>query len=574
MQITNSEIPVATISVIVLPITGWSINTCQVNLASSRCALLLVLSVFVVPVFSQDWVYTTRPGDNLWNLSKNYLKHVSYWIRLQELNQISDPYRILPGTRIRMPIAWLRQQPAPAKTLKVRGTVTLIPSAGTGPVPLTVANLLVVGDKIVTSSESSATLMFANGSRLLIQEQTELVMDTLSAYGKTGMVDTRIRLQSGRVESNVLPNQGPASRYHIITPGAVAAVRGTDFRVGTDQVNKVSRSEVLRGTVAVKAAGITRNVEAGFGTLVEAGKPPAEPVELLQPPDLSHLPEVTRRLLLMFEWSPVNDAVTYRIQVFANKRLERLLHDKVINQPRLQWDAPPDGDYLFRVRAIDTLGLEGMNADHEFRIDARPVAPTLLLPLKGAAMHGQAPQFWWSIPEKVSGFHFQLARDSAFQDLVANAEEIRDSRLQLGQELAPGTYYWRLASRSEDGEVSAFGDAQQFRILAVPAAISTEGAEIGEAQLNFSWAPAADAVHYEFQLADDNEFKDLIMDKKVNDTGLSIDPLKSGTYYFRVRGISGEGVTGPYSPVNRIEVPPATDWALLLLPLLPLLMLL
>ena len=62
------------------------------------------------------------------------------------------------------------------------------------------------------------------------------------------------------------------------------------------------------------------------------------------------------------------------------------------------------------------------------------------------------------------------------------------------------------------------------------------------------------------------------MDQVTEDTSLVMDRPKSGNYYFRVRGVSAEGVPGPYSTVNKVEVPSDRWWPVLLL-LLPLILL-
>ncbi len=69
-------------------------------------------------------------------------------------------------------------------------------------------------------------------------------MDSLGSFDASGMVDTSVRLKKGRVENRVAP-QKPDSRYRIITPAAVAAVRGTEFRVGGDEIVSLPREQFM-----------------------------------------------------------------------------------------------------------------------------------------------------------------------------------------------------------------------------------------------------------------------------------------------------------------------------------------
>lgn len=520
----------------------------------------------------QEWIYTARPGDNLWALSKQYLKRVTYWQELQALNNIQNPRQIPPGTRIRVPIEWLRKQPAQARAIDVRGQVERIPARETQSEALQPGASLRIGDRIRTYADSSVTLEFADGSRLLVHDESELALDTMSAYGDTGMVDTRVRLRGGRGESEVLPAQGPATRYQITTPAAVAAVRGTSFRVSVDAPSGTSRSEALDGEIAVQGGGLTRVVPAGFGVLTEAGRTPSPPKELLAPPDRAQLPRLIERLVLSFEWPAVTEATAYRAQVFAATSFDNFLLNKVVEEPRVEWNALPDADYVLRLRAIDELGLEGLNGDHRFTINARPEPPALFEPVAGALLYDEPPNFWWSIPEDVVAFHLQVATDSEFNNIALELPEHGQSRYRP-DELAPGDYFWRLASEDDRGEKGPFGDAVAFRILAVPEPPATEAPDIESKQLRFSWPPVADAVRYQFQLARDEEFSDVVVDEVVTDPQIAIERPSAGQYFFRARGQSSEGVDGPFSTVNRVDIPLGSHWPLLLVPL-PLLFLL
>ena len=411
---------------------------------------------------------------------------------------------------------------------------------------------------------------FADGSRLLVQSGTELIMDSMSAYGVTGMVDTTMRLKRGRVESIVKPAVGEATRYQIITPSAVVAVRGTDFRSAFDDSTQVALSEVSEGSVVASAGRTRRTVNQGFGIRAEAGKPLARPVKLLAAPDLSGLADTIDRLLMAFEWPAVATASAYRVQLFAPGTPPRLLIDRRVDGARAELDAPPDGDYLLRVRAIDGQGLEGLDAERRITVDARPVPPNLLEPAADAKLHGEPPKLWWSKPEGAVRYHVQVSSDASFADLVMDEPALDGERHTMAAEPPPGTYYWRAASIDGSGEKGPFGDPGSFRVLAVPAAV-TASSEVEDDRVTVSWGKAANAAGYEFQLARDAEFTDLLVDETINDTRYTLTELEPDEYYYRARGVSDEGVKGPYSPVNQFEIqgePLSPAWLLMLAPLL------
>lgn len=62
-----------------------------------------------------EWRYTLRPGDTLIGVSARYLARPADWPRVQRHNRIANPYRLVPGSVLRIPLAWLRHAPAPAR---------------------------------------------------------------------------------------------------------------------------------------------------------------------------------------------------------------------------------------------------------------------------------------------------------------------------------------------------------------------------------------------------------------------------------------------------------------------------
>lgn len=521
---------------------------------------LVVTCLLGMPALAQDWVYSTRPGDNLWNLADEYLiDGVRYTTRLQRHNAISTPRQIPAGTRIRFPVRWLKQQPASARLVRKAGNVTLLSVGQTTPGPVAQGAALNIGDRLETGTDSAATVQFADGSRMLVQAQSALTFDSMSAYHTTGMVDTTMRLHRGRIENDVNKAVGPGSRFRIITPAAVAAVRGTDFRVGFRSDDETMFSEVTGGEVGVSAQNVTRELPAGFGLLAKTGSPPPPPRELLSAPVMAALPLRAERLLLAFEWPDIAGAASYRAQLYAAADLDSLLLDKVVNSARVEWNAPPDGEYVLRVRAVEADGLEGLSADHAFVLDARPVPPSPLKPVAGAKIQGPQQSLWWSQPEAAVFYHLQVARDEEFANRVVDMAGVTATKHELAPALEPGNYWWRLAVVNQAGEKGPFGDPRALRVLAVPAAIGAGSSTVGDDGVLISWGKAADAAGYELQIARDAQFSELVHDEVLKSTEYKFAQADSGTFYFRARGVSDENVHGPWSPVNQFEIePPST----------------
>lgn len=358
-----------------------------------RGGLLSLLLLAATAAHSQEWLYTVRPGDNIWNVSATYLIRLDYWPRLQALNGVADPERLPPGMKLRIPIAWLKRLPAKAQVLSVQGEARAVIAATGQTVPVHTGLLLRTGDALLTGSNSAVNLEFGDGSRVLLQADSELRMEALDAYGPTRFVNTRIRLQQGRLESQVTPRAGSGPRYEISTPAAASTVRGTRYRIGMDPATDTARTEVVEGVVAFQGGQTTRTVNQGFGTLAEIGQAPLLPLPLLPPPKIAELSSVVARLPVQLSFFPVEGAVAYRAQIAPTDSRQTVLLDTVL--PALPADKPGAsksrnraaaevltlllspvgsnllaGDYVARIRGIDDKGLEGRDAQYRFHFQA------------------------------------------------------------------------------------------------------------------------------------------------------------------------------------------------------------
>ena len=534
--------------------------------------LLLVFMGNQVTAAEQYWEYTVRPGDNIWNLTKQHCTSVRYWQRIQKLNKIDLDREIPPGTRLRFPLSILKHQPASALVAQLQGSAELLHAGAGKAVPLQAGTALRSGDRIMTGPDSNLTLQFADGSRLLVQAHSEVVMDSLSAWGTTGMVDTRIRLQGGRVDTQVKPAKGPGSRYQIITPAAVAAVRGTAFRVAAESSMALMRTEVTTGTVGVGDAGKSTRVPAGFGLVAEAGKLPGEPRKLLPAVDLSLLPAVQRQLPLNFNWPAVSGAHSYRIQVAPDADFETLLVDSTTKKAAASWKDLPDGRYALRVRGIDEVGLEGLDSVRLFEVDARPFPPVTASPPDASVVREPNPTFSWSAAQDTNAYRIQIAHDAGFSKLVTD-RKVEATGYRQEQPLTPGTYYWHVTGIDNSGDQGPFNQPQSFTYRQPLSAPLLQQPLINRTHLILAWQAVAGAESYQIQLSAGHYFRDLLVNTSVPALHIDVPRPPSQVYFFRVRALNATGEPGPFTTPQKLYVPSLYPWWPLLL-VAPLLLML
>ena len=511
---------------------------------------------------ADEWVYTVRPGENLWLLTERYLNDHEHVLELQRLNRIADPRRIPPGTQLRMPWAWTRASPGSARFAAVVGTVRV---SSTGPQggerPATLELVLHAGDIIKTEPHANAVLAFADGSHLTLLSESILRLDKLLDYSN-GTSAAWLDLQQGRTESQVPSGGNSRSRFHINTPAGVTSVRGTQLRVSVPAQEAVSRTEVLAGGVYVANAGKEIIVNAGYGTLVRAGEAPASPVALLPPPDLTGLPGTVSRLPIELGFAPVPGALAYRVQVATSAEFDRIVFESLNRTPKTTLPVLPNARYVLRARAIDTLGIEGHNAERPIELAARPEAPIALQPADGEIVGTGTPTFRWTASDNAQSYHFQISPDAAFSELGADMPDLREPSIALRQPLASGVYFWRVAAVHAEQGAGPFGSAHAFRIA--PPAPAVAAASLTPIHIRVRWESDRPGRRYRVGLARDLEFQRVVSDTEVDEPALQLARPAPGRYYLRVRAVEPDGYEGPYETPQTIELhaPPAPPRAL------------
>ncbi len=512
----------------------------------------------------QYFVHNAVEGDTLIGLSNRYLVKRHEWQLLQKINKVADPKRIRPGTPIRIPINDMRTEAAAASVLALAGPVES--SAG----KLAVGTPLSEGANVKTGDNGFVTLKLADGSTLVVQSKSQVRLDVARTVSNSGGVPlTRVGLASGRVEADVAKRRGANGRFEISTPTANLGVRGTQFRVSTDESGRASRGEVVEGVVSVAAAGAEAgalDVGAGFGTVVETGKAPLPAVRLLPAPDLAGAAALQERILLRFKFNAVPGAQSYRAQVAADKAFTQLRAEGSFTTPEAKFGDLPDADYFLRVRAADAMGIEGSDAVMLFKLKARPEPPFTSTPPNKDKFAATAVNFSWANSVEAATYRLQMSSTAAFKELLLDERGIKGNTLQPALAVKPGDYFWRVASVRGNGDQGPFGDVQSFTVKSLPAAPNPPKEEGG--RVKFSWG-AEPGQKFEFQLARDAQFTQRVMEKKLDAPEVTIDkPGESGIYYMRYRAIDPDGFIGPFSSAQTIEVK-ANYWWLLLLLLIP-----
>jgi hypothetical protein len=513
--------------------------------------LILIMSV-ATTAHAEDWLYLTNPGDTLISIGQQYLKNPNDWPKVQQANQLKNPRFLPTNTRIKLPVVLLKQTPAQATVTHAKGNARIKPADGPFR-KLEVGDTLTGGETVITGPNSFATIRLADGSVLNQQPSSKLSFGRLAAYGKTGMVSTELNLESGRLEANASKQLAPAGGFKVATPVAVAGLRGTAFRLNMAEDGKALRGEVLEGAVGLAAQGQEVGVEAGQGTVAEQGKPPAPPRALRPKPNLDGLPTRLDSLPIRFAWNPVMAANAWRAQVARDADFHDIVLDDLFTAPQATWQTDlPDGRYVLRVRGVDADGLEGLDRDHPFELDARPLPPQAVAPASGSRAYSQQVELTWAAAAEAQGYLLQLSPSAGFD---RDVRELKlDAVTRHPATLPPGDWHWRLASLDDQGQRHSWGEAGHFRVQPLPTAPQVESrAEVGQA--HFAWSVLPGASRYEFELGADAVLATPMERRQAEDTRLAL-ALAPGKYWWRVRGLEADGQAGAWSGASPVILPP------------------
>lgn len=380
-------------------------------------------------------VYEIKRGESLFTIAARYFDRIGSIRMVQQLNRIANPRTIPVGTRLRIPVSILRTEPLTASIISARGTVLI--RQGAVSIAAKPDTRLPQGTVIETGNDGFISLALPNGSRTSLPTLSRLSIVHLRRFLLTQSIDYDLLVEAGKAITKAAPLGTGNGMFRIRTPRSVAAVRGTEFRVGVG--DETALTEVLEGTVA---AGVTEQnalaVATGFGAVIAEGRITSE--ALLPAPSLNVPGKVQVDPIVRLRFEPVSGASDYRVQIAADAGFNDVIAEARAKGPDFDMADIPNGGLFVRGSAIASSGLEGMTQTYSMR--------RALTGLGGSAdADADRLTFKWSgSGEGRRQYRFQLMRDLVSSVPIVDEPGMTDSGLSL-QALDPGTYFWRVGVR-------------------------------------------------------------------------------------------------------------------------------
>ena len=526
------------------------------------CTALLWAPAFAAP--PEFITYTVNEGDTLESIGQRFLAKPENWREIQKINKVPGITTMPVGMRLTIPARLLRQINLSAK---ITSAIGMVVADGRILDEKDIGGTLDAGSRVQTGPSGKLTVRMPDGSRLRVGPNSNLVLSTLHSYPESPSQAVDVTLTKGRVESEVESQKGTAARYRITTPTGVIGVRGTEFRVATTEDAQSSQAEVIKGRVNVANRTRARDISAGFGVQLAAakGKELGDTVALPAQPDLVALPKEIGNLIARFALPKLSHGEHYRAIVShaANPdavEFEGLLDEPILRVPNLQ-----DGDYVLRVRTIASNGMEGLDAEHSFKIKAHPEAPFLMGPTPNAkAAEGDIRFAWANVPEAAT-YRFQASNSEDFSKLLLDQDALTETEFKLA--LEAGSVYWRVASKRANGDQGPWSPVSLLQVRPLPSLTGEPETKEGQLQLRWMGDPE---VKYEYAFARDAMFKDILSEGKLEKPEVSLPIPEPDKYYLRIRSIEPDGFISPWTQPQKIFVPADFPWLLFAIPFLAL----
>ncbi len=220
-------------------------------------------------------------------------------------------------------------------------------------------SILEEGDYIQTSSDSFASIVFPDGTTYRMKPDSLIVVQENSEDPRTLAKKVSVRVTSGSIDLSTVKREISDSTTSVSAASAIAYVKGESrMEVESNPEKNEARFSMQKGSGRVVAGKISSPIEAYERIISTVGQLTRE--KFLAPPELlapnSIRPVVAREgpaTKIEFSWSPVSEAVAYKLKVSNSSVFSKLVKEEVVRQQtRMITSGFEEGTYYWTVSAI------------------------------------------------------------------------------------------------------------------------------------------------------------------------------------------------------------------------------
>jgi len=289
---------------------------------------------------------------------------------------------------------------------------------------------------------------------------------------------------------------------------------GTYFTSSPASLENIPENRYIRYIVYFRSENEGLSGENGpkvFEVVIYARPCVGEPL-LSSPEDGSTIRDNTP----LFQWTPAEDAVEYRILVDNDSDFSSPIYSKarIENYQHECENALPDGTYYWKVVAV---GLENERESQVwcFTLSTRLGIPTPRLPENGSYLDDNTPRFEWENAENADWYQLQISSSPDFRSPIYDNSNVAENSCKIENALPEGRWYWRVRGRDNWNNLGEWSEVREFVVDVSPPAplyllSPSDGSFTNNSTPTFRWSGGYDAnfLSYCLQVDNNNNFDD------------------------------------------------------------------
>ncbi len=258
-----------------------------------------------------------------------------------------------------------------------------------------------------------------------------------------------------------------------------------------------------------------------------------------------------------FTWTPVAGAAHYRFEISPDPTFSSIVYNALTVQPQhTPVSRLANSTYYWRVTPIDRRGNVGAaSATGSFTFNWN-LAPALLAPANNIDVQF-LPRFSWTAVEAARDYRLEISTQPDFSTSLSayttdQTDYTPDRNLANDQD-----YYWRVRANDQEGVNGPWSEVRRLRVRwNFEAQLLTPlNNAVRTSYPFFSWAPIPGAERYEIQIDESTSFASPIASERVFNALSYTQPswpnvTVDGDYFWRLRGIDGQGNLTPWSDLR------------------------
>jgi hypothetical protein len=225
------------------------------------------------------------------------------------------------------------------------------------------------GDVVQTGSEGMAKVVFNDGTSYTVKQDSLIVIEENSANDQQ-QTNVAVAVSTGTVDlSTATYSQGSKSQVIVagatasLSPDSAAQVHNDPKSDQHEILMKKGNGEVSRNGETVKLSNWEKVSFQGTQSHLEKAKEigPPTPIAPANMAPLFSAGEATKDV--SFSWTPMANAVGYRLRISRNPYFSSTLVDKKVNTAAVTVTSLGEGAYYWMVQSYDTAGKESVESE-------------------------------------------------------------------------------------------------------------------------------------------------------------------------------------------------------------------